>query len=191
MQTLTLSATVVRIGIVAPSRAGTARSVHLGVTLGALLDEVLEAVPERYETPSWFRRPDSHGTTVVIPPEVPKPWVAAELVARLRAELRRRNQHLNDYGRLRLRVALDHGDVVLRPPHVGGAAIVRSAWLCDATELRVAMAAEPATELLLIVSAGFYFDVIAERGRDLDPSAFRQIVITAGEGLEIGWLQTT
>jgi hypothetical protein len=191
MQTLTLSATVVRIGIVAPSRLGTARSVHLSVTLGAVLDEVSEAVPEPYRTPAWFRLPDGHGSTVVIPPEVPRSWVAADLVGLLHTALRRRNRHLNDYGRLRLRVALDHGDVVLRPPHVGGAAVVRSAWLCDAVELRVAMAAEPGADLLLVVSDDFYAEVVAEGDRELDPAAFRQIVITAGEGLETGWLQTT
>ena len=191
MRTVPVAATVVRIGIVSPSRGGTARAVHLGTTLDGVLDEVFERVPVPYRTPTWYRRPEGDNTTLVIPPSVPRRWVATGLVGLLDEALRRRNRHLNEFGRLRLRLALDHGDVVLRPPHVGGAAIVRSAWLCDATELRVAMAAEPATELLLIVSAGFYFDVIAERGRDLDPSAFRQIVITAGEGLEIGWLQTT
>ncbi len=188
-RTVPLAATVVRIGIVAPSRGRTPRSIHLSVTLASVLDEVFDQVPPPFRTPSWYRRPDGDSTTIVIPPAVPKSWVAADLVGLLGQALRRRNRHLNDYGRLRLRVAIDHGDVVLRPPYFGGAAIARSAWLCEAEELKSALAADPDSDQLLIVSDAFYTEVVAEGDRDLDPQEFRQIVVPAGGGLEIGWLR--
>jgi len=34
---------------------------------------------------------------------VPLPWVAAEFAAELAGALRRRNRHLNEFGKLRLR----------------------------------------------------------------------------------------
>jgi len=189
MRTVPLAATVVRIGIVAPSRGRTPRSIHLGVTLDSVLDEVFDQVPLPFRTPSWYRGPAGDSTTIVIPPAVPKSWVAADLVGLLGQALRRRNRHLNDYGRLRLRVAIDHGDVVLRPPHFGGAAIARSAWLCEADELKSALAADPDSDQLLIVSDEFYAEVVTEGDRDLDPQAFRQVVVSAGGGLEVGWLR--
>ena len=90
MRTVPVAATVVRIGIVAPSRGRTARAVHLGVTLDAVLDEVVEHVPVPYRTPTWFRRPEGDHTTLVIPPTVPPPWVATGLVGLVDDALRRR-----------------------------------------------------------------------------------------------------
>jgi hypothetical protein len=186
MRTVPVSATVVRIGIVAPSRGRTARAVHLGVTLDAVLDEVFDGVPVPYRTPTWFRRPEGDNTTLVIPPTVPPRWVATGLVALLGEALRRRNRHLNEFGRLRLRLAVDHGDVVLRPPYFGGAAVALASWLCDSAALRAAVTAAPADDLVLIVSDRCY----AEVAEGPDPAAFRQVVVAAGGGLEIGWLRT-
>jgi hypothetical protein len=189
MRTVPVSATVVRIGIVAPSRGRTARSVHLGVTLDAVLDEVFEHVPVPYRTPTWYRRPEGDNTTLVIPPTVPQRWVATGLVGLLAGALRRRNRHLNEFGRLRLRLAIDHGEVVLRPPHFGGAAVALSAWLCDSEELKAAMRAAPEADQVLIVSDRCYTEAAGEGEQDLDPAEFRQVVVPAGGGLEIGWLR--
>src|SRR6059058_2207184 len=130
MRTVPVAATVVRIGIVAPSRGRTARAVHLGATLDGVLDEVFDRVPVPYRTPTWYRRPEGDNTTLVIPPTVPPEWVLTRLVGLVGEALRRRNRHLNEFGRLRLRLAADHGDVVLRPPNFGGAAIALAVWLC-------------------------------------------------------------
>ena len=132
MRTDPVAATVVRIGIVARGLGGTARAVHLGVTLDGVLDEVFARVPVPYRTPTWFRRPEGGTTTLVIPPGVPLPWVALEFTGLLAEALRRRNRHLNEFGRLRLRLAADHGDVVLRPPNLGGAAVALAVRLGEA-----------------------------------------------------------
>ncbi|NBH10960.1 hypothetical protein [Amycolatopsis sp. SID8362] len=181
MRTDPVTATVVRLGIVAPSRGRTARAVHLGVTLDAVLDEVFERVPVPYRTPTWFRRAEGDATTLIIPPTVPHGWIAAELVALLAGALRRRNRHLNEFGKLRLRVAADHGDVVLRPPHFGGAAVALATWLCAAEELKAAIAAAPELDLLLIVSDRFHTAVADDPG-------YRRIVVPAGGEREIAWL---
>jgi hypothetical protein len=190
MRTVPVSATVVRIGIVAPSRGRTARSVHLGVTLDAVLDDVFDGVPVPYRTPTWYRRPEGDNTTLVIPPTVPPRWVATRLVGLVDEALGSRNRHLAEFGRLRLRLAIDHGDVVLRPPHFGGAAIALSSWLCDSDELKAASTAAPEEDQVLIVSDRFYTAVAGEGEQDLDPAVFRQVFVAAGGGLEIGWLRT-
>jgi hypothetical protein len=181
VRTVPVTATVVRIGIAAPGRGRTARAVHLGVTLDAVLDELFEQVPVPYRTPTWYRRPEGDHTTLVIPPTVPRRWVATELVALLAGALRRRNRHLNEFGRLRLRLAADHGDVVLRPPYAGGAAVALSAWLAESAELKAELAACPAADLALIVSDRFH-TALGE-----DP-AFRRVVVLAGGEREIAWL---
>jgi hypothetical protein len=183
MRTVPVAATVVRIGIVAPSRGRTARAVHLGVTLDAVLDEVFENVPVPYRTPTWFRRPEGDHTTLVIPPTVPPPWVATGLVDLVDDALRRRNRHLNEFGRLRLRLAADHGDVVLRPPHFGGAAVALAAWLCEAEPVKAALSATPEADQLLIVSDRFHAAIAA------DPAEFRRVVVPAGGEREIAWLR--
>lgn len=183
MRTVPVAATVVRIGIVAPSRGGTARAVHLGTTLDGVLDEVFDHVPVPYRTPTWYRRPEGDNTTLVIPPTVPLRWVATGFAVDLAEALRRRNRHLNEFGRLRLRLAADHGDVVLRPPNFGGAAIALAVWLCDAEVLKAAMAADPERDRLLIVSDRFHAALP-------DVPGFRRVVVPAGGEREIAWLWT-
>jgi hypothetical protein len=179
-----VAATVVRIGIVAPGRGRTARAVHLGVTLDGVLDEVSDRVPLPYRTPGWHRRPEGDHTTLLIPPSVPRRWVATGLVTLLGEALRRRNRHLNEFGRLRLRLAADHGDVVLRPPSLGGPAVALAAWLCEAEALKTALAAAPEADQLLIVSDRFHAAL------DGGP-AFRRVVVAAGGEREIAWLQAS
>ncbi len=183
MRTVPVAATVVRIGIVAPSRGGTARAVHLGTTLDGVLDEVFDHVPVPYRTPTWYRRPEGDSTTLVIPPAVPPRWVATEFAGALAEALRRRNRHLNEFGRLRLRLAADHGDVVLRPPNFGGAAIALAVWLCEAEVVKAAMAAAPERDHLLILSDRFHAAVG-------DVPGFRRVVVPAGGEREIAWLGT-
>ncbi|HEY3470342.1 MAG TPA: hypothetical protein VGL47_34770 [Amycolatopsis sp.] len=189
MRTVPVTATVVRIGIVASSRGRTARAVHLGVTLDAVLDEVFEQVPVPYRTPTWYRRPEGDTTTLVIPPTVPRRWVATGLVGLLDDALKRRNRHLDEFGRLRLRLALDHGDVVLRPPNFGGAAVAVAVWLCEAEELKSAVAALASADQVLIVSDRVYAAVAGEGEHDLDPAEFRRVVVPAGGEREIAWLR--
>jgi len=179
-----VTATVVRLGIVAPSRGRTARAVHLGATLDGVLDEVFEGVPVPHRRPTWFRRAEGDATTVIIPPTVPHSWVATELVALLGGALGRRNRHLNEFGRLRLRLAADHGDVVLRPPYFGGAAVALSVWLCDSEALKAAMTASPEVDQLLIVSDRFH----AALDDEPDLAPFHRVVVPAGGEREIAWL---
>jgi hypothetical protein len=182
MRTVPVAATVVRIGIVAPSRGGTARAVHLGATLDGVLDEVFDHVPVPYRTPTWYRRAEGDNTTLVLPPAVPREWVVTGFAGDVAAALRRRNRHLNEFGRLRLRLAADHGDVVLRPPNFGGAAIALAVWLCEAEVLKAAMAEAPELDRLLIVSDRFH--------ASLDLPGFRRVVVPAGGEREIAWLWT-
>jgi hypothetical protein len=186
VRTVPVAATVVRLGIVSPSRGGTARAVHLGTTLDGVLDEVFDHVPVLYRTPTWYRRPEGDNTTLVIPPAVPLGWVATEFTGELDAALRRRNRHLNEFGRLRLRLAADHGDVVLRPPNFGGAAIALAVWLCESEVLKAAMAAAPERAHLLIVSDRFHAAIAGAP----EPAEFRRVVVPAGGEREIAWLRT-
>ena len=78
-------------------------------------------------------------------------------------------------------MAADHGDVVLRPPYFGGAAVALSVWLCESEALKAAMAASPEADQLLIVSDRFHAALS-------DDPPFRRVVVPAGGEREIAWL---
>src|SRR3954462_10599705 len=100
MRTVPVAATVVRIGIVAPSRGGTARAVHLGATLDGVLDEVFDHVPVPYRTPTWYRRAEGDHTTLVLPPGGPRGGGGAGFRGRRAGGFAPPNPPLNELGRL-------------------------------------------------------------------------------------------
>jgi hypothetical protein len=171
---LAMSRTVVKTDVCDSSRGPRSRQMHLDRGLKQVLDETLAAAAQ-FESKSWHCRFDGDSSTWVIPPEVPKAWIAAELIRNLDMALRRHNRHTSTDDRLRLRVALDHGEVEQEGQHVGGRAITTAARLCDSEVLRAAMREAPGVHLGLIVSESFYRDVIVEGELDLDAAKFTEV----------------
>lgn len=171
---LALPRTVVKTDVCDSSRGLRARQIYLDRALRQVLAETLAtAVP--YEPESWHCRIDGDSSIWVIPPSVPKAWIAADQTRNLDMALRRFNRHVSEDGRLRLRVAIDHGEVEIEDKHIGGRAITTAARLCDSPALREAMSAASQVDLGLIVSDSFYHDVIIEGELDLDPAKFVEV----------------
>jgi hypothetical protein len=125
---------------------------------------------------------------MAIPSTVPKAWVASEFVRAIMLAQRDFNRHLSDEGKLRLRVAVDHGEVIISGQYVSGDPVTCAARLCDSGPARAALAASPLKDLALIVSDGFYRDVVQQTELDLDPAEFHQVEISVKEFRGVAWV---
>lgn len=173
---------------IANSSAGNARRQrHLDKGLRAVLDEV--QTQARFETETWFRRADGDSATLAMPAEVPKAWVASEWTRALEMALRRFNEPLDQLHKLRLRLAIDHGDVVVDGPNISGSAVTTAARLCESQDLRLCLQLTPAANLALIVSERFFDDVVCEREFDLDPADFDRVRVDVKNFQGHGWLK--
>jgi len=184
-----LPGTILRLDIAESSRGRVARSAHLDATLKSTLDKVLADVPDKYAAVSWFRRIDGDSATLALPATVPKPWIAADLIRLLKMALRQVNQHLNDDGRLRLRAAVDHGDLIVGDQNIAGVPVHVTARLIDSEELRDELRRSAQDDLALIVSDRFYHEVVGEEAQDLDARTFYQTDFEIKGNAVRGWIR--
>lgn len=190
MSTLALARTVLRFDVVGSSAGDRDRQVALDRALESVLDSALGAVRDpRYPIGGSFRRADGDSATLVVESCVAKAWVLADFVLReVPIALGEANRLANPEHRLRLRVAVDHGETVMEEPHVGGDPVVATARLVDAPRFRQALADAPAQDLGLIVSDRFYNEVVRRGERGLDRVGFRPIHVPAKDFRRLGWL---
>jgi hypothetical protein len=111
----------------------------------------------------------------VVSAEVPAAEVVADLPRELRIALGAYNRTRNEAGRLRLRVALHQGQVVVDGTGFAGRASVVAARLVDAPALRRVIDGTPAADLALIVSSDMFDATVRDRLRGLDPGEFREV----------------
>jgi len=186
MNELASPCTVVSIDIVGSSAGSRSRQAWLDRLLGTVLDRALARSPYR---DGWFRRLDGDSTTIVAGSAVPKAWMAADFVRFLRIALREGNEHAKDVSRLRIRVGIAHGETLVTPPTVSGDAVRLAARLRDCSPLRDYLSANPWDDLGLIVSDGFYREVIIQRELDLDPDEYYDVTTTIKDGQAVGWIR--
>jgi class 3 adenylate cyclase len=186
VNSLALSHTVIAFDIVNSSGGDRHRQAHLDQSLQTVFDAAVRAAGDFAIT---FRRPDGDSMTIAVPAEVPKSWLAADFVLReLPIALARFNRAMNKEHRLRVRIAMDHGEIVVNPPHIGGDPVTTAARLLDADELRSVLDTAPAADFALIVSERFYRDVIRNGERGLDPELFREAAASVKNFHESGWI---
>ncbi|MBB5956367.1 hypothetical protein FHS29_002953 [Saccharothrix tamanrassetensis] len=191
MSSLALARTVLRLDVVGSSAGGRGRQVHLDRALESVLDLAFAAVRDpRYPIGSGsYRRADGDSATLVIDACIAKAWIVADFVLReIPIALDEVNRAANAEHRLRLRIAIDHGETVMNLPHVGGDPVVATARLVDAPRFRQALADAPERDLGLIVSDRFHTDVVQRGERGLDRVGFRPIHVPARDFRRLGWL---
>ncbi|OXM63995.1 hypothetical protein CF165_26930 [Amycolatopsis vastitatis] len=153
------------------------------------MDKVLADVPDEYAAASWFRRIDGDSATLALPAAVPKPWIAADLIRLMKVALRQANRHFNDDGRLRLRAAVDHGDLVVGDQNIAGVPVHTTARLIDSEDLRNELRRSPQDDLALIVSDRFYHEVVGEEAQDLDARTFYPTDFEVKGNAVRGWIR--
>jgi len=186
---LALSQTVISSDVV-NSSGERHRQSHLDRVHDAVLEQAFKAA-RRAGQPmdTAFRRVDGDSATTVVNAEISRSWILSDFIMReVFLALADANRAANENYQLRLRIAVDFGEVVLDPPHVQGDAVVRAARLRDAPALREAMSASPEADLGLIVSDRVYREVVSHGERGLDPAAFRAADVKVKAFSERGWI---
>lgn len=142
--------------------------VQMQDDLGQVLDTAATSVG--LDRTLWQVQERGDGELAVLPPDTDGPRLIADYPRELADALSEVNSERRS--RLRIRVAMHHGILVQgRFGPVGQGPIVVSRLL-DSDELRSYLANRPELDLVLIVSACLYSDVIETRFRHLDPAQF-------------------
>ncbi|MFI5587879.1 hypothetical protein ACIA5G_22700 [Amycolatopsis sp. NPDC051758] len=127
------------------------------------------------------------GAMILLPPEIAKVDLVAQLPERMHAELRRYNVVHSETSRMHFRLALNAGEVQQGGHGSVSKAVSFTFRLLDAPEAKAAQKATGA-ELALVASDTFYHDVVAE-----DPAAapgdYRRIPVVVKETTTTAWLR--
>jgi class 3 adenylate cyclase len=155
------------------------------------LREIVEEACRRTGIPADAVRLQDRGDGFlgVVAVGVPKARLAADFVRELRIALRTYNRTRNDTGRVRLRMALHYGDVIVDDTGFAGQATVVAARLVDAPPVRQILQDLPAEDFALIISDELYAATVAERLRGLDPHEFRRVAVTVPKFSGMAWVQ--
>ena len=156
----------------------------------AKVREELDGIRERaaraagLDRSSWYVQDRGDGELALVPVTVPKARLVADYVRELVTELGEYNQSRNAEGRIRLRVALHHGDV----RGFAGDPTVVACRLLDSQPLRDALGGSPDADLALILSDQMYQATAAQRERGLDPRRFRRVEVRQEKFQGVGWI---
>jgi class 3 adenylate cyclase len=96
------------------------------------------------------------GALILVPSDVPKALLAADLPVRLTAAVDAHNARCGLPERMRLRMALHAGEVYQDAHGVAGAAVNHAFRLIEATELRTVLATS--TGVLALIVSDWFFD---------------------------------
>lgn len=129
------------------------------------------------------------GVVVLVPPEFPKRNLIHPLLGQLADGLRHHNRYASTATRIRVRVAVHAGDVLVDDYGTTGRPQVLLARLLAARPLREALAGAPdSATVAVLVSDGFYHDVVAQGHRGIDPDLFTAVTVREKETEARAWL---
>jgi hypothetical protein len=118
------------------------------------------------------------GFLVLVAGAVPKPTVVADVVRELADRLAEHNRTANAEGRIRLRVSVHQGDVVLDETGFAGDSVIVASRLIDSRPIREVFEEDTGVDLAVIVSDTIFRSTVVERFRGLDPAAFKHVEIS-------------
>jgi hypothetical protein len=135
----------------------------------------------------WYRQPRGDGELAVLPQGANGLSLVADYPRKLASSVADVNR-ANSGPRLKLRLAIHHGAVA--PGHFGpvGTALVAITRLVDAEVTRQQLRQRSDLDIALIVSATVYDEVIQSRLHNLDPDAFRRVLVRAKGIPYVGYL---
>jgi hypothetical protein len=129
------------------------------------------------------------GAMILLPPQIAKADLVAQLPERMLAELRRYNAVHAEGARIQLRLALNAGEVHEGSHGSVSPAISHTFRLLEAPEAKAAQA-RAAADLALITSDTFFQDVV-KNDPAADPGSYRRIaaMVKVAETTTEGWLR--
>jgi hypothetical protein len=152
------------------SRRSVAEQVKMHDSLEFALSEA--AVSAGLDRERWYRQPRGDGELAVLPADTDSLALVADYPRSLAVVLGEINRHSGPASRLRVRMAIHHGAVY--PGRFGpvGAAPIMAARLVDAQITRQALRRRADRDIVLIVSAAVFNEVVRSGLRELDPRMF-------------------
>ena len=179
---------VVAVDIESYSKLNTVEQYEVQADLGDVLDKA--ATRAELDRETWDREIRGDGELSVLPADTDVAWVIARFTWELERALAERKAHGVRRPPLRLRLAMHYGTLTQgRFGPVGQAPIVVSRLL-DARVARAALARSSQRDLVLIVSAGLYHDVVETGFYGLDAARFSPVRVTVKGATYCGYLDT-
>jgi hypothetical protein len=128
------------------------------------------------------------GWLISIDPQVGKPRIVGPVVDRLAAGLRRQNRQADGAGRLRVRLVLHAGDLLLdERGDLVGDQVNLAFRLLDSPQLRVLLK-HAAGSLVICVSDAVFRHVVAQRHEGLNPTLFVPVRLGSKRTRGLGWI---
>lgn len=135
-----------------------------------------------------FQQDGGDGILALAPATIPKEAFAGILPNALVAALRDHNETHPAEERIKLRLALEAGEVTFDAlGGVAAPAIIRASRLLDAPRLKQFLADSPGV-LAMIVSDWFYTEVIRHHA-DHEPDTYRKVTVNVKETATVGWIR--
>jgi hypothetical protein len=160
-------------------------------------DTMYDSLSGAFKWLDWLRcyhEDRGDGVLVLVPPGVPKDWLVTSLLERLEAALVRHNACAvrQDPDRaaatqIRLRIAVNAGEVTFDRHGVVGAAIDYTFRLAEAPPLKTAFSSSPDV-CALIVSDWFYNDVVYHQP-DAQPDSYQQVECRVKQTQLSAWMR--
>jgi hypothetical protein len=125
---------------------------------------------------------------LVVGPDVAKPRLVSDLVRELDTALRRWNNPRSPQARMRLRVAMHNGEVLLDGDGLAGETVVAVMRLLDADQLRQALTTAP-HDLAVMVSDRMHHDAVVQGHRGIDPAEYRKVRVSLKEFSQQAWIR--
>lgn len=138
----------------------------------------------------WYRQASGDGELAVMPQGVDGLSLVANYPRLLASAVANVNQ-ANQGPRMRLRLAIHHGAMMPGPLGPVGTALVAISRLVDAEVTRQQLRQRTDLDIALIVSATVYNEVVLSRLHNLDPDAFRRVIVRAKGITYLGYLCQT
>lgn len=123
----------------------------------------------------------------VLPAATDAAWVVAQFTHHLDRALQR-HSHSGDEPRLRLRLAMHHGPQTAGQFGPVGTALIVTCRLLDAKPTKKALADDPSSHLVLVISQQLYEDVVASGFHGLAAERFRPMRATVNGVVYSGYL---
>lgn len=124
---------------------------------------------------TWCILHKGDGELAILPSDVDAAWMVSIFTDQLAQELLRLRSDTDAQPKIRLRVSMHHGTLTVGELGPIGPALIDACRLLDAPLTKAALAADPSSDLVLVVSEQLYQEVVTTRFHGLAPDRFRPI----------------
>jgi tetratricopeptide (TPR) repeat protein len=136
--------------------------------------------------PDCYHEDRGDGVVVLIPAHVPKAVLVDLLPHDLVGALCEHNRAAPAEDRIRLRMALNAGEIIFDDHGVTGSSLNLAFRLIEAGPVREALAESPG--VLALITSSWFFDEVVRHSPNAEPARYRPVRVSVKETVAVGWL---